>query len=66
MNLQVKQILTLLLDRLSDTSASLDALELDLAENGLLRRDAIRNRFQTHKQTTESHLAEIRSLIASL
>jgi hypothetical protein len=62
----MKAILTQILDCLSDTSASLDALELELAENGVLKKDAIRNRFQSHKDTVETHLSSLRIQIASL
>jgi hypothetical protein len=55
-----------IVDHLSDTAASLDALEEELASNGVLRRDAIRNRFQTHKGTVEHHLTALRLAIAAL
>jgi hypothetical protein len=62
----MKQILTDLVNRLSDLAASVDAMEIELAENGVLTRDAIRNRFQAHKVTTEKHLVSVRSLIFQL
>jgi len=62
----METILTQILDCLSDTAASLDALELELAESDVLRKDAIRNRFQTHKNTVETHLSALRLQIAAL
>lgn len=62
----MKRILSEIVDRLSDTAASLDAMELQLVESGVLKKDAIRNRFQTHKDTVETHLLALRSLIAGL
>lgn len=62
----MKRILSEIVDRLSDTAASLDALELQLVETGKLSKDAIRNRFQTHKGTVETHLLALRSMIAGL
>lgn len=63
---ETKAILTEIIDRLADLSASVDALELELAESGQLRRDAIKHRFQTHKQIVETHLAQVRQSIAFL
>lgn len=62
----MKQILNELVNRFSDLAASVDALELELAENGLLKRDAVRNRFPTHKQTVEGYLSQVRQSIAAL
>jgi hypothetical protein len=62
----MKVILSEIVDRLSDTAASLDALELLLVEGGVLRNDAIHNRFKTHKGTVEEHLIVLRSRIAGL
>jgi hypothetical protein len=62
----MKRILSEIVDRLSDTAASLDAMELQLVENGVLKKDAIHNRFQTHKCTVEEHLKVLRSRIAGL
>lgn len=62
----LKEILSTILDRVSDLAASVDALELELVESGGLRKDAIHSRFQSHKLTVESHLTGIRSQISSL
>jgi hypothetical protein len=62
----MKRILSEIVDRLSDTAASLDALEMVLVESGVLTKDAIHNRFQTHKGTVETHLSALRSMIAGL
>jgi hypothetical protein len=62
----MKQILTEIVNRMADTAASLDALELELVENGVLMKGAIHNRFQIHKQTVESHLGLLRLSIAAL
>ncbi len=62
----MKGILSEIVDRLSDTAASLDALELQLVASGILQKDAIRNRFPDHKGTVESHLTLLRSKIATL
>jgi hypothetical protein len=56
----IKQILTEIVDKLADTAASLDAMELALVESGVLKADTIRDRFQAHKATVESHLALLR------
>lgn len=62
----MNKILSEIVDRLSDTAASLDALEMELVEIGVLRNDAIHNRFQTRKGTVETHLSVLRSMIAGL
>jgi hypothetical protein len=62
----MKKILSEIVDRLSDTAASLDAMELQLVESGVLKKDAIHNRFQTHKGTVETHLLALRSMISGL
>jgi hypothetical protein len=62
----MKQILSEIVDRLSDTAASLDAMELALVESGILRSDTVRSRFQAHKSTVESHLVLLRGQIAVL
>jgi hypothetical protein len=66
MNSSLKPILVGLLNRLSDAVASLDALELQLVESGVLQRDAVHNRFRTHKETVELHLLPLRLEIAAL
>jgi hypothetical protein len=62
----MKNILTQIVDCLSDTVASLDALEAELETSGVLRKGAIGSRFHTHKGTVESHLAALRVAIAGL
>jgi len=62
----MKSILTEIVNRLVDTSASLDAMELALVESGVLRKDAVHNRFQNHKGIVESHLVSLRLQIAAL
>ncbi|MGA3082022.1 MAG: hypothetical protein ABSD44_11635 [Terracidiphilus sp.] len=62
----MKTILTEIVNRLADTSASLDAMELVLVESGALRRETVHNRFQTHKDIVESHLVLLRMQIAAL
>jgi hypothetical protein len=59
-------ILTEIANRLSDAVASLDALEAELETSGVLPKDAIGNRFQTHKGTVESHLSNLRRAISQL
>jgi hypothetical protein len=62
----MKQILTEIVDRLSELAASLDALEAELVSNGGLTKDGIGNRFHTHKQTVEGHLVPLRLAISRL
>jgi len=62
----MKTILTEIVNRLADTSASLDAMELALVEGGILRGDTVHNHFQTHKDIVESHLVLLRTQIAAL
>jgi hypothetical protein len=62
----MKSILMDIVNRLSDMGTSLDAMEAALAESGVLKTDAIGNRFQTHKGIVESHLAGLRAGIALL
>jgi hypothetical protein len=62
----MKQILSEIVDRLSDTAASLDAMEMALVESGILKRGTIHNRFQGHKDTAEAHLGLLRGQIANL
>lgn len=62
----MKAILTEIVNRLADTAASVDAMELALVESGVLKRDTIHNRFQTHKNTVESHLVLLRQQISAL
>jgi hypothetical protein len=62
----MKQILSEIVDRMSDTAASLDAMELALVESGILRKDTVRIRFRGHKETVESHLVVLRAQIAAL
>ncbi|MGO9895776.1 MAG: hypothetical protein ACLPX8_16395 [Bryobacteraceae bacterium] len=62
----MKEILTEIVNRLADTAASLDAMELALVEKGVLKSDTIHNRFQTHKSTVESHLVLLRRQISDL
>jgi hypothetical protein len=62
----MKQILTEIVNMLADTAASLDAMELALVENGVLKSETIRNRFETHKGIVESHLALLRMKIAAV
>jgi hypothetical protein len=62
----MKSVLTEIVNRMADTAASLDALELLLVESGILKTDAIHNRFQGHKDTVDSHLVVLRAQIAAL
>jgi len=62
----MKSILTEIVNRLADTAASLDAMELALVDTGVLKRDEIRTRFHIHKGTVEGHLAGLRTSIALL
>jgi len=62
----MKQILTEIVNKLADTAASLDAMELALVESGVLKTDTIRDRFPAHKATVESHLALLRMKIAAV
>ena len=66
MNSSLKQILLELVNRLSDTGASLDALELQLVESEIMTSRAIHHRFHTHKRTVESSLLPLRLAIAAL
>jgi hypothetical protein len=62
----MKTILTEIVNRLADTAASLDALEIELVERCLLKRTAIHNRFHIHKQIVDSQLLLLRRAIAGL
>ncbi len=62
----MKAILTEIVNRLADTAASLDAMELALVESGVLKRDTIHVRFQGHKDIVESHLVLLRRQISAL
>jgi hypothetical protein len=64
MNLRI--VLTELVDCLSDLGASLDALEAELIASGQLTTDAISRRFAAHKSSAEFVLAPVRSMIAQL
>jgi hypothetical protein len=66
MNSSVPEILSRLVDCLSDAVASLDALEAQLEKTGVLPTGALSSRFHTHKQTVESHLLPLRLEIDAL
>ena len=60
-----KQTVIELVNRLSDTAASLDALEAKLVENGVLAKNTIGKRFDSHRELVEYHLESVRRAIAS-